>query len=401
MRGSKTVGGHKQNEAQNAPASGKGIYPEDPALEAPTVNTAPGAEYADGTRIFQGIPGLERAANGRLWAVWYAGGPDEPGEGPGNYVMLATSGDDGATWSGPRLVIDPPGQVRAYDPCLWHDPLGRLWLFWAQSYKFWDGRSGVWSIVTGDATGESPHWSAPRRLCHGIMMNKPTVLSTGEWLLPASVWECKATASIDPAHRHDLGGQRGANVMVSRDQGATWAYLGQAIVPERVFDEHMIVERRDGSLWMLVRAAYGIGESVSTDRGRTWDSGRRSDMRHVNSRFFIRRLHFGRLLLVTHNPPDGKTRSHLIARLSDDDGKTWHGGLMIDERRGISYPDGTQGPDGTIYLIYDYARQADKTILMATFTEKDVINGSWTSNRARQRVLVNQATGQRQATLEL
>ena len=29
-----------------------------------------------------------------------------------------TWADDGQTWSAPRLVIDPPGLVRAYDPCL-------------------------------------------------------------------------------------------------------------------------------------------------------------------------------------------------------------------------------------------------------------------------------------------
>ena len=70
---------------------------------------------------------------------------------------------------------------------------------------------------------------------------------------------------------------------------------------------------------------------------------------------------------------------------------------MIDERPGVSYPDGVQGPDGTIYLIYDYRRQADKKILMATFTEEDVLGGAWQSSRARRRVLVNQATGTAQA----
>jgi hypothetical protein len=366
---------------------------EDPALEPVRVNTSPGAEYGDETRIFQGIPGIERAANGRLWALWYAGGPDEPGEGAGNYVLLVTSEDDGGTWSSPRLVLDPPGPVRAYDPCLWHDPQGRLWLFWAQSYHLWDGRSGVWAIVTENSSDENPRWSAPRRLCDGIMMNKPTVLSSGEWLLSASVWERAAMASTNPAYRHDLGARRGANVIASGDQGLSWAFRGQAIVPERVFDEHMIVERRDGSLWMLVRAAYGIGESTSMDRGVTWSPGRRTEIRHVNSRFFVRRLQSGRLLLVTHEPPDGKTRSHLIARLSGDDGRTWQGGLMIDARPGVSYPDGVQSPEGTIYLIYDYARQADKTILLATFVEEDVLTGTWASDVARQRVLVNQATG--------
>ncbi|HUW16324.1 MAG TPA: sialidase family protein, partial [Actinomycetes bacterium] len=368
---------------------------DDPVLRAPPVDTAPGPEYADDTRIFQGIPGIERAENGRLWALWYAGGPDEPGEGPGNYVVLVTSGDDGRTWSAPKLVVDPPGPVRAYDPCLWHDPQGRLWLFWAQSYQWWDGRSGVWAIVTENSDQESPRWSPPRRLCDGIMMNKPTVLSSGEWLLPTAVWERKANANIPPALRHDLGERSGANVMVSTDQGATWTYRGQALVPNRVFDEHMIVERGDGSLRMLVRAAYGIGESFSPDRGATWSPGRRSEISHVNARFFIRRLSSGKLLLVTHNPPDTKTRSHLTARLSGDDGKTWQGGLMIDERPGVSYPDGVQSPDGAIYLIYDYQRTGDKQILMATFTEADVLAGEWSSTVARQRVVVNQATGVR------
>ena len=76
------------------------------ALQSPSINTQPGPEYADGTRAFQGIPGIQRAANGRLWALWYAGGQ---GEGGANYVLLVGSGDDGRTWSGPRLVIDPPG----------------------------------------------------------------------------------------------------------------------------------------------------------------------------------------------------------------------------------------------------------------------------------------------------
>jgi hypothetical protein len=371
------------------PAGGQATA-DDPALSPPPINTRPGPEYGDDTRAFQGIPGIERAGNGRLWALWYAGGP---GEGEANYVVLVGSGDDGKTWSGPRLVIDPPGPVRAYDPCLWHDPQGRLWLFWAQSYGWWDGRSGVWAIVTDNSGDEDPRWSEPRRLSDGIMMNKPTVLTSGEWLMPAAVWERKPAA--DAPHRHDLGAQRGANVMASRDRGARWGFLGRVIVPDRVFDEHSIIERRDGSLWALVRAAYGIGESVSHDRGKTWSEGRRSSIPNVNSRFFIRRLASGKLLVVAHNPPDLKTRSHLTAHLSDDDGATWRGSLMIDDRAGVSYPDGVQAPDGTIYLIYDFERTRRKQILMAAFTEDDVASGTWSSARARQRVVINQATGTR------
>ena len=360
----------------------------DPAFVAPPINTSPGKEYADDTRMFQGIPGLSRAANGRLWALWYAGGT---GEGELNYVVLVTSGDDGKTWSGPKLVIDPPGPVRAYDPAIWHDPSGRMWVFWAQSYRWWDGRSGVWAVTTDDSDQENPKWTEPRRLCNGIMMNKPTVLSNGDWLLPVAIWKQPAKESIE--HRFDLPEERGGNIFISKDQGKTFQLLGQTDVPERTFDEHMIVERKDNSLWTLVRTRYGIGESISTDGGKTWSKGKASDIPHVNARFFIRRLKSGNLLMVRHNPADKKSRRDLTAFLSQDDGKTWQGGLLLDERSGVSYPDGVQSDDGTIYIIYDFARTRDKKILMATFTEEDVLAGKPVSDKARLRVLVNQATG--------
>jgi len=227
------------------------------------------------------------------------------------------------------------------------------------------------------------------------MMNKPIVLSTGEGLLPAAVWTPAHTNLMDPAYARDLSAESGSNVVCSTDRGATWRLIGGADVPGRSCDEHHLIERRDGSLWLLARTPYGVGESLSLDRGRTWSPGAKSaSVSHIpTARFFIRRLLSGRLLLVKHNPPDGKTRSHLTAYLSDDDGRSWHGGLLLDERGGVSYPDGVQAPDGTIYLIYDFSRTGAKQILMATFTEEDVVEGRFASARARSRVLVNQATG--------
>ena len=352
----------------------------DLALRPPAVNTAPGPEYAPGSRRWQGIPGIERSPGGRLRAVWYSGGDTE---GPENYVQLVTSADDGRTWSEPRVVIDPPGEVRAYDPALWHDPLGRLWLFWAQSRGWFDGRCGVWAAVAEDSDGDSPAWSEPRRLCNGIMMNKPTVLSTGEWLLPAAVWAC------EEPKLPELAAERKSNVVCSQDRGRTWRRRGGADVPDRHFDEHMVVERRDGSLWMLVRTRYGIGESLSIDGGRTWSPGGDSGIPGPCSRFHIRRLASGRLLLVNHFGFDG--RSHMAAMLSDDDGRRWPHRLLLDERKGVSYPDAVEAADGRIFIIYDRDRHGDMEILMAAVCEEDILRGECVSADARLKALVNRA----------
>lgn len=352
----------------------------EPYLCPPQIIAPPTDTYADHHRKFQGIPGIERASNGRLWATWYGGGTGEDGH---NYILLATS-PDATSWANVALIIDHPddGLVRAYDPCLWHDPQGKLWLFWAQGYeKHTDERSGVWVIVTENSKNENPTWSDPIRICDGIMMNKPTVLQSGTWLLPVAQWFQEGSAGVVASH----------------DQGKTWSLLGKANIPEkddRNCDEHMIVERTDGTLWMWVRTQYGIGESISTDQGKTWSTVTPSPILHTKSRFFIRRLQSGNLLLVKHGNITEKTeRSHLMAFLSQDDGKTWNGGLLLDKRLRISYPDAIQAPDGLISLIYDYDRRGDKKILLAQFTEADIIQKACVSDQAKLQILVNQAFG--------
>jgi predicted neuraminidase len=159
----------------------------------------------------------------------------------------------------------------------------------------------------------------------------------------------------------------------------------------------MIVELRDRRLWMLARTRYGIGESFSSDKGRTWSEPRPSALQNPSARFFIRRLSSGRLLLVKNGPTDRRVnkRSHMTAFLSDDDGKTWRGGLLLDERASVSYPDGFQAPNGVIHILYDWNRHTDAEILMAKFKEKDILAGKFVTRGARSRIPVNKATGER------
>ncbi|MEZ0266327.1 MAG: sialidase family protein [Phycisphaerae bacterium] len=368
----------------------------DLSMQPPTLITSPGPQYADASRDYNMIIGLERAPGGRLWCCWVSGGDSDKG-----YFVLASSDDAGKTWSAPRLVIDPPDhadfRVRTLVGNLWCDPTGKLWLFFDLSVGYFDGRAGDWAIVCDNPDAPEPKWSAPSRIWHGATLNKPTVLRNGDWLLPISLW---TRNKINPKPMKDaypeLDEFRMANVFVSTNKGHTWSRRGGALFPGSDFDEHMIVERKDNSLWMLARTKDGIAESTSTDQGKTWSEGKPSAIASVNARFFLRRLASGRLLLVKHGEkidvkPQG--RRELTALLSDDDGQTWKGGLVLDERPGVSYPDGFQAPDGLIHIAYDYKRAAEREILMAAFTEAEVLAGKLTGDKSRLKALVNKATG--------
>jgi predicted neuraminidase len=391
------------------PAAGR----ESPALTPVPVSRADPARYGDDQRLFQGIPGMAISQGGRLWATWYSGGA---GEGPENYVLLATSGDGGLTWSKPVFVMDPESPVRAYDAVLWRAPDGVLWWFYSQTYGQWDGRAGVWAVTSRNADEPLPTWSPPRRLADGIMMNKPVATRDGRWLFPIARWSLKPSASMPGTKRPPIPNPYlawepeavGTHLYRSDDAGATIVRLGTARIPDVRYDEHHVLERRDHTLWILARTNSGISESISTDGGSTWSLGQPSPIPNAASRFFIRRLKSGNLLLVKHNPPldqpwlvaatvqsSWRQRSHLTAYLSEDDGVTWKGGLLLDDRLVVSYPDGDQGADDTLFVIYDHNRESDREILLARFTEQDVLARRLVSPVSRLRLLVNRATGKR------
>ncbi len=343
----------------------------DLALEPAHIIVAPWKQHIPPTKR-QGVAGIERTAKGRLWAVY---GRDV--ESTRNFQVLKCSDDDGKTWSEVKLMILPRNGTRAMSPAIWIDPQGRLWLFWGQSVGLQDGRFGIWAITTDDPDAAEPKWSAPRRLGDGIMLNKPTVLANGDWLLTSSVW--KADDSI--------------KVYASADQGKTFTLRGTANVPDpaqRGPDEPMIIERKDGSLWMMVRM-QGLAETISRDGGRTWTPVEKIAIRHCTSRFFLRRLQSGALLLVKHGPLNERAgREKLMAFISDDDGQSWVGGLMLDERDDVTYPDGVQAKDGTIYLIYDHQRTPLGEVLMATFREEDVRAGKIVSTQGSLKQVIDQ-----------
>ena len=345
-------------------------------------------KYADSERRFQGIPSLAVTDNNTIWATWYTGGVTEDRD---NYVVVCRSRDGGKTWTKPLFAIDDEAVPRMYDPSLFYAPDGKLHLYWAVNPGRYGNRADLWTMTAENPNSDSPKWSEPQFVCDGIMMNKPIVDSKNRWILPVSVWTCKYSFLEDRSPQ----GPGGAWFVVTEDQGKTYKKLGRGYTPldKSLFDEHSIMELRDGRFWLVNRTQVGIGEFFSSDGGKTWTDFRESPIKHTSSRFFLRRLQSGNLLLVKNGPIDQNVgRSRMMAFLSKDDGKSWQGGLMLDERNQVSYPDGDQTPDGTIYIIYDWERLGAKEILCAKITEEDILAGKTVNPKSRLKILVNKAT---------
>lgn len=343
-------------------------------------------EYTSEKRNWQGIPGIEVTQKGRIFAAFYSGGITED---VGNYSLLVRSDDGGKTWSEPIAIAYAGVKSRAYDPCIWIDPQERLWFFYAVMPEH-----RQMGVCCGDPDADVLTWGEERVIGHDVMLNKPIVLKNGNWLLPIAVWRNGVKVNFESPNTPKL-----SFVYESRDNGESFTRLGGADVPNRSFDEHMLLERKDGSLLMFVRLMKGIGRSESFDGGKTWTAGEDTGLGGPNSRFFLGRLQSGNVILINHAVSD--TRSWLTAYLSEDDGETFPMSLLLDDRPDISYPDLKQTADGLIYVIYDRERGAiyqkmripsekmAKEILFCTFREEDIRAGKIVSLNAKLRQVIS------------
>ncbi|MBR5139849.1 MAG: helix-turn-helix domain-containing protein [Clostridia bacterium] len=324
-------------------------------------------------RMWQGVPGIERTRGGRTFVTFYSGGVSEQ---EGNFAVVLKSDND-TDFGEPVAAAFKEGIFRCFDSTLWIDPLGRLWFIWSVA----PGEE-VFAAICKDPDADTLVWERELYIGRGVMLNKPTVLSSGEWLFPIALWNF----NIRPWQRLKyikVGEVARSNVYKSVDLGKTFTLLGGSELVGRNFDEHSVVELSDGSLMMTVRCDYGTGKCYSYDRGKSWTRGENAGFGAAVTRIHIRKLRSGRILRISH---EGAGRTNLTAYLSEDDGKTYPYKLLLDDRKSVSYPDATEADDGYIYIVYDRERGNNmgsleksyacaREILTAKVSEDDIIRG--------------------------
>lgn len=286
-------------------------------------------------------------------------------------AIAGLSGIDSATTpasagpTGPHFKGDMATARRkaCWNPVLFHHPAtGELMLFYkiGTNVADWTG----WLVRSADG-GRT--WSDREPLPAGILgpiKNKP-VYSQGRLLCPSSREGDGWRAWIE--YTDDLGKTWHSTGPIEADSMCN--SNGTKIMPIYSI-QPSILKLKDGRLQFLARSRNSrLATSYSSDNGATWSKIHLSDLPNNNSGTDAVTLGDGRHVLIYNDfatipgTPKGP-RTPLCVAVSDDDGKTWHNAVTLEDSpvSQYSYPSIIQGADGDLHAVYTFRRQRIKYV---------------------------------------
>lgn len=287
----------------------------------------------DCSGAYQAFPDLCRLTNGDLLCVFYAGyghvSLPSPSWPRGGRICLVRSGDEGRTWTAPRVLFDGPSDDR--DPHIAQMRDGSLLCSFFTYRPQTNGPTRCDTCLVASTDGGRT-WTA-----------EPRVVAAG-WPGSAPVRELPDGTRVLGVYREE-GASAYGGIIRSTDSGHTWCApipIGQGS-GVRLDAETDFVPLRDGSLLAALRGdRVNLHFATSRDAGLTWspvkDSGFPGHCPHFT------RLRTGEILL-SHRLP--KTALHV----SRDDGVTWQGPYAIDDTIG-AYPSTVELRDGSVLVVY-------------------------------------------------
>lgn len=337
-------------EVKEAPAEGTPIDKPGPKRE---VDDPHGPFSFSSELVFEKIPWAAahhcsticEAGNGDLLCLWY-GGSYESADDQVLFLSRLKKGE--RTWTEPEVAVRNPGQPPG-NAVVFRDGLDRIWIVWGRMESRRPIRRGSgWGecrLMHRISTDDGMTWGEDRvfedRL-GWLPRNVPITLKSGELALPLS---------------GRVGQTDGSFLLKTGDNGTTWERSGVI----QGGSQPTVVERSDGSLFVMMRKRGRIAQSESSDGGRTWSEAKQSELKNPDAGIAMTRLRNGHLILVFNDSPMARTPLS-IAR-STDEGKTWETPMKLEANPGeYSYPCVIQSSDGKIHVTYTYRRYAIKHV---------------------------------------
>lgn len=296
-------------------------------------------------------------SDGRLLMVWSKfSGPNDHSQGE---IWARHSGDGGYSWDAPFLLQENLGQCNVMSVSLLRLRSGDLMLGFAiKNHESLDCHMYVRRSADDGRTWRAPVMATPEEGYIGANNNRLVQTRSGRVLLP--IFRCVGE------HYHSL-----ATVFGSDDDGDTWRRLCPYLdLPGRVgTGEPGVVECADGSLWMWMRTdKQRIYACRSFDGGESWTEPAPTELVAPIAPASAARLPNSNDLLIIYNdrrqcaPVGGDVEWHsqfnwrtpLVAAISGDNGRSWHGFKSVesDESHSYCYTSITFHGDATLLTYY-------------------------------------------------
>ncbi len=320
---------------------------------------------------------LVELKNGDVLAAWFGG----TREGAPDVAIYGARLHNGI-WSAPTELARA-NQVACWNPVLFHDSGGRLWLY----YKY-GKRPSSWVGARKWSEDEGRTWSAEEDLPDGILgpiKDKPLVLGNGVIVSGSSVESGKWNVWIER----------------STDDGRTWTKTGPITIPDSIdipdagavaasaevdsatktkegephtklyppskttigIIQPTVVSLGKNHLRFYARSrskAARIAVADSNDAGKTWTQARFIDLPNPNSGIDAVRLKDGRIVLIFNNSYNKRTPLNLAV---SGDGEHFQVFKTLENGPGqYSYPAIVQAANGDLLMTYSWQRRTIKFV---------------------------------------
>lgn len=250
------------------------------------------------------------------------------------------SRDEGGSWTSHALFREPARYETSIERALICTRAGTVIAAWVNRVEMRFPPGFAW----GGGAAELAQWSLPTYVCRSddggrtwdepIQLNRNWCGCLHSFIQLRSGRLVLVAQEIVPAWRH------ATLTFVSDDDGLTWQRSNVLDIGEGCHDhagscEGTVLERRDGSLYLLMRNESGrLHEAVSTDGGLTWTGFKATAIPTVTCCPQLYRLADGTVALLWNAPPrydprDPAKRDELALAFSTDDARTWSAPVII------------------------------------------------------------------------